>query len=229
MTLAPRDRLIAALDLPSLEAAEQLTRQLGDAVDWYKIGYQLFPLGGYDFARRLATAQKNVFLDLKLFDIGSTVERGVRSLRGVGARLLTVHADPDTIAGALQGRDDARLAVHAVTVLTSWNAESLKAHQIGGGVLDLVLRRAEMAAENGADGVIASAAEARAIRERFGDRLSIVTPGIRPKGGARDDQKRVVTPQAALEAGADRLVIGRPITAAADPVAAVRALLRDIG
>ncbi|MGV6819609.1 MAG: orotidine-5'-phosphate decarboxylase [Parvularcula sp.] len=221
-------RLIIALDVPTLQEATGVIEAIGDAGSFYKIGYQLFPIGGYDLATRLSNEGKKVFLDLKLLDIGATVERGVKSLAGMNADLLTVHADPDTIKGALAGRQDERLKVHAVTVLTSWDQNTLDAHGIAGGVMDLVLTRAEIAVKHGADGVIASAQEAAAIRARFGKDLSIVTPGIRPNGAASDDQKRIVTPQDALHAGADRLVVGRPIVKAGDPAAAAEMILREI-
>lgn len=227
--MKPEDRLYIALDFDTLAGAEALIAAMGAMRPNYKIGYQLFPLGGYDLARRLKARDAGVFLDLKLFDIGATVERGVASLTDIGADVLTVHADPDTIKGAIAGRGDATsLKVHAVTVLTSWDATTLTAHRYPGDVLDLVLHRAEMAAEAGADGVIASAQEAQAIRARFGDRLSIITPGIRPAGAATNDQKRVVTPADALKAGATGLVVGRPITQAPDPVAAAQAILEEI-
>lgn len=228
MLIAPKDRLITALDLPSVDEAKRIITLLGESVGFYKIGYQLFPVGGYDLARQLTAEGQKVFLDLKLFDIGATVERGVRSLKDIGADLLTVHADPDTIRGALQGRGDEKLKVLAVTVLTSWDQATLNDHGIPMGVFDLVLKRAEMAAEAGADGVIASAAEAEEIRKRFGERLEIVTPGIRPAGAAAHDQKRVITPKVAIEAGADRLVVGRPIVEAADPAAAAAAIIAEI-
>ncbi|MEM9232726.1 MAG: orotidine-5'-phosphate decarboxylase, partial [Pseudomonadota bacterium] len=195
---------------------------------FYKIGYQLFPLGGYDLARRLSGQGKKVFLDLKLLDIGATVERGVRSLAGVGGDILTVHADTDTVKGAVQGRADERLRIFAVTVLTSWDQVQLNDHGIPMDVIDLVLRRAEMAAKAGADGVIASAAEASRLREEFGDELQIVTPGIRPAGADANDQKRVITPQDAIAAGADRLVVGRPIVQANDPASAARSIVQQI-
>lgn len=227
MTLTARDRLIVALDLPTVTEARTLTGALGDTVQVYKIGYQLFPVGGYEFARQLVDEGRDVFLDLKLLDIGKTVERGVASLRHIGARFLTVHADPDAIKGACAGRGDG-LRILAVTVLTSWDRTTLTTHGYDIPVDKLVLRRAEIAAENGADGVIASAREARLIRERFDDRLEIVTPGIRPKGASADDQKRIVTPGMAIADGADRLVLGRPIVAAPDPVAAANAISAEI-
>ena len=228
-SLSPTDRLIVALDLPSLAEAETLVALLGEHATSFKIGYQLLPDGGYDLARRLHARGKRVFLDAKLYDIGATVERGVRSIARNGADMLTVHADPDTIRGAVAGKGDAAgLDILAVTVLTSWNEDSLRAHGIEGSVEDLVLRRADLAAEHGADGVIASAEEARAIRARFGDRLKIVTPGIRPIGASADDQKRVTTPAMAIHAGADALVVGRPVIQADSPVAAVVGIVNEI-
>ena len=151
MSLSPEDRLIVALDVPTLAEAERIVGALGDAASIFKIGYQLFPIGGFDFAQRLRAAGKGVFIDAKLFDIGATVERGVASLRGIAATFLTVHADPDTLKGAVAGRGDSDLKILAVTVLTSWNADMLRTHGIDRPVDDLVLFRAEMAAENGAD------------------------------------------------------------------------------
>lgn len=223
-----KDRLIVALDLPSLAEAETLVALLGEHVSAYKIGYQLLPLGGYELARRLHARGKRVFMDVKLLDIGATVERGVRSIAQNGADMLTVHADPDTVRGAAQGKGDAAIDILAVTVLTSWDANTLAAHGIDTAVEDLVLRRAEIAAEHGADGVIASAREAEAIRARFGDRLKIVTPGIRPTGMDTNDQKRVVTPAMAIHQGADALVVGRPIVAADDPVAEAVKIVNEI-
>lgn len=221
-------RLIVALDLPSPAEAETLIALLGDHVTAYKIGYQLLPLGGYDLAQRLHAHGKSVFLDVKLLDIGATVERGVRSIATNGADMLTVHADPDTIKGAVAGKGDAALDILAVTVLTSWDQDTLGAHGIDTPIETLVLRRAEMAATHGADGVIASAQEAEAIRARFGDALKIVTPGIRPTGLEANDQKRVVTPATAINKGADALVVGRPIVAADNPVAQAVSIVNEI-
>jgi orotidine-5'-phosphate decarboxylase len=227
--LGPADRLIVALDLPDAAAAEQLAHRLHGAAGCFKIGYQLLPIGGIDLARRLSAAGSRVFLDLKFLDIGATVERGVRSIVRLGADMLTVHADPDALKGAVAGRgDDPRLKIIAVTVLTSLDAAALRRTGVEMSVEDLVLKRAEFAAEAGADGVVASAAEAAAICARFGDRLLIVTPGIRPAGAPAHDQKRVLTPAAARAAGADYLVVGRPIVEAADPAAAARAIVAEI-
>ncbi len=224
-----KDRLIIALDLPSTEEATLATDVIGDAGTFYKIGYQLMPIGGLDLARRLSDEGKKIFLDFKFHDIGATVERGVKSVCKFGGDFLTVHAEPDVLKGAVEGRgDDARLKILGVTVLTSLNQESLTRSGIDMKIEDLVLKRAEFAAEAGADGVVASAIEAAAIKARFGDALTIVTPGVRPAGASADDQKRVVTPACAIAAGADHLVVGRPIIAAKDPAAAARAIQDEI-
>ena len=223
------DRIITALDLPTIADAENVISTLGDLGTFYKIGYQLFPLGGYQLASRLVEEGKKVFLDLKLLDIGSTVEKGVRSLTSIGADFLTVHADHDAIKGAVQGRGDSGLKVLAVTVLTSWDQEAVDRHGITEPVEDLAMRRAEMALGAGADGFIASAIEAPKLRARFGAEPLIVTPGIRPAGADVGDQKRVMTPAQALDQGADHLVIGRPITAATDRAAAMQNILDEIG
>lgn len=224
-----RDTIITALDLPTVDEAEALTQRIGDTGSFYKIGYQLFPIGGYGLAQRLSEQGKKVFIDAKLLDIGVTVEKGVRSLVTIGADFLTIHADTDAISGAVQGRGgDQRLKILAVTVLTSWDEAVIQEHGLPGPAEALVLRRAEIAKTAGADGVIASPHEAEAIRAAFGPDFLIVTPGIRPEGSVKDDQKRAATPQMALEAGADHLVIGRPITGAADPVAALQALQSEI-
>ncbi|MGE0407694.1 MAG: orotidine-5'-phosphate decarboxylase [Amphiplicatus sp.] len=225
----PRDILIIALDIPSKDEAVRLIDRLGAAGRFYKIGYQLLPIGGIELARKLSEDGKKIFLDFKFHDIGATVERGVRSVRKLGGDFLTVHAEPDVLKGAVAGRgDDARLKILGVTVLTSLTQESLTASGVSMKLEDLVLKRAECAARTGADGVVASAREAAAIKARFGDALLIVTPGVRPAGADAHDQARVVTPAAAIGGGADYLVIGRPVVEAADPAAAARALRNEI-
>ncbi len=227
--MKPEDRLIIALDLPSVEEAENAIASIGDAGSFYKIGYQLMPIGGLQLAERLTAAGKKVFLDFKFHDIGATVERGVKSVCKFGGDFLTVHAEPDVLKGAVAGRgDDKRLKILAVTVLTSLNQESLKKAGINMPLEDLVLKRAEFAAEAGADGVVASAREAAMIKARFGNELIIVTPGVRPEGTAKDDQIRVVTPAKAIMTGANHIVIGRPIIAAPNPGLAAANILREI-
>ena len=223
------DRLIIALDLPDTEKARTIIDRLGEAGRFYKIGYQLMPVGGLDLARDLSARGMKVFLDFKFHDIGATVERGVRSVCKLGGDFLTVHAEPDVLRGAVAGRgDDKRLKILAVTVLTSLDQAALKKSGIDMDVSDLVLKRAEFAADAGADGVVASAKEAAAIKARFGDALTIVTPGIRPVGAAANDQKRIVTPADAIRAGADYLVVGRPIVGVADPAAAAASISAEI-
>lgn len=223
------DRLIIALDLPTADAAQAAIDAIGPAGTFYKIGYQLMPVGGLQLSERLSASGKKVFLDFKFHDIGATVERGVASVTKLGGDFLTVHAEPDVLKGAVAGRgDDPRLKILAVTVLTSLDQASLTRMGIDTALEDLVLRRAEFAAEAGADGVVASAREAGAIKARFGDALSVVTPGVRPAGASADDQKRIVTPGDAISKGADYLVVGRPVINAPDPQASARIIQQEI-
>ena len=224
----PSNPLIVALDVPDVEAADAMVDAIGAEAGMYKIGYQLAPIGGFDLARRLTAAGHGVFLDLKYHDIGATVEKGVASIRRVGADFLTVHAERDVVAAAAAGRgDDPRLRILAVTVLTSLSQADIEASGVSLPLADLVLKRARTALENGADGVVASAQEAPALRSAFGDGFLIVTPGVRPAGAAADDQKRIVTPAGARRAGADHVVVGRPITRARDPAAAAAAVREE--
>ncbi|MEL6361134.1 MAG: orotidine-5'-phosphate decarboxylase [Pseudomonadota bacterium] len=223
------DRLIIALDVPTTDDARGLVSALGESGSFYKIGYQLMPIGGLDLAEELTAAGKKVFLDFKFHDIGATVEKGVRSVCSLGGDFLTVHARADVVRHAVAGRgDNPRLKILAVTVLTSLDQAAIEAEGISMPLEDLVLRRAETAAREGADGVVASAKEAEAIRAQFGNALKIVTPGVRPSFSAQDDQKRIVTPAEALAAGADHLVIGRPITAAENPKDAAAKILTEM-
>jgi len=227
MHLQPRDRLIVALDLPSVEAARAVVARLGDAVSFYKIGYQLAYAGGLAYAPVLADAGKRVFVDLKLHDIGSTVAEGVRSVARLGATFLTVHAYPQTMKAAVEARERG-LQILAVTVLTSYDDADLAAAGYGGSVAELVAKRAAQARDIGVDGLVCSAAEAAKAREIVGSKLALVTPGIRPAGADAGDQKRIMTPAAAIAASADYLVVGRPITAARDPKAAAQAIVEEI-
>ena len=213
---APRERLIVALDLPSVEAAEALVGRLGDAVSFYKIGYQLAYAGGLAYAHRLAGAGKQVFLDLKLHDIGNTVAQGVKSVARLGATFLTVHAYPQTMKAAVEAREG-RLAILAVTVLTSYDDSDLKAAGYDTSVKALVAGRADQARVLGVDGLVCSPEEAATVRTIAGAGMTLVTPGIRPAGVQAGDQKRTATPAEAIAAGADYLVVGRPIVAAPDP------------
>jgi orotidine-5'-phosphate decarboxylase len=226
--LDPRERLIVALDVPSVAAAEALVTRLGNAVTFYKIGYQLGFAGGLAFAQTLAGAGKRVFLDMKLHDIGSTVARGVESVARMGVSFLTVHAYPQTMHAAVDAAGDSGLRILAVTVLTSYDDADLAAAGYDFTVPELVAERAAQARDIGVDGLVCSAAEAANLRSIVGSGMVLVTPGIRPSGAEAGDQKRVMTPSAAIKAGADYLVLGRPIVAAADPKAAADAIVADI-
>jgi orotidine-5'-phosphate decarboxylase len=227
MRLAPRERLIVALDVSSIEAAEAMVKRLGDTVTFYKIGYQLAYAGGLPYARTLIDAGKQVFLDLKLHDIGNTVAEGVKSVSRLGASFLTVHAYPQTMKAAAQAREGG-LQVLAVTVLTSYDDRDLAAAGYGAGVRATAAERAKNALEIGIDGLICSPEEAANLRTIVGSDMLLVTPGIRPAGAAVGDQKRVATPAAASAAGADYLVIGRPVIAADNPKAAAEAIITEI-
>ena len=224
----PRDRLIVALDVDGVAAAEALVARIGDAATIYKIGYRLAWAGGLALAERLAADGRKVFLDLKLHDIGNTVEEGVRAASRLGATFLTVHAYPQTMRAAVRGRGPG-LKILAVSVLTSYDDADAAEAGYALPVADLVARRARQAAEIGVDGLICSAAEAIAVRAIVGPDRLIVTPGIRPTGAAAGDQKRVMTPAQARAAGIDHVVVGRPITGAADPRAAAAAIVAELG
>jgi len=225
------DRLIVALDVPDAHAGLDLARRLGDAVSFYKIGLGMLTGGGLALARELKDEHgKRVFLDMKLFDIGATVETAVRGLARFDLDLLTVHGDPAVVAAARQGAAGSATRILAVTVLTSLDRGDLDAALIReGAVADIVVERAARAFAAGADGVICSpqeAARVRALPEAAG-RL-IVTPGVRPAGSAADDQKRIATPAEAIRAGADHVVVGRPVWAAPDPRAAALAIVAEL-
>jgi orotidine-5'-phosphate decarboxylase len=226
--LKPRDRLIVALDVPGVRQAEQLVEKLGDAVGFYKIGYQLVFAHGLSFAAALAASGKKVFLDLKLHDIGNTVARGVESIASLGATFLTVHAYPQTMRAALDGRSGSNLRLLAVTVLTSYDDADLAEAGYGVAVEALVAERAAQARDLGVDGVVCSAAEAAPLRQIVGPRVVLVAPGIRPAGAGYGDQKRVTTPAHAVAASVDYLVVGRPIVEAGDPHAAAAAIVAEI-
>ncbi|MHA1529142.1 MAG: orotidine-5'-phosphate decarboxylase [Alphaproteobacteria bacterium] len=226
----PDDRLIVALDLPNALAASELVARLGDTVGFYKIGLGMLTGGGLALACELKDQRKRVFLDLKLYDIGATVEKAVAGLAQFNFDFLTVHGDPQVVRAAVAGRGDAKTRILAVTILTSLDRGDLDAMLIRPGDIEtLTVERARLALLAGADGLIASPREAariRALPEAKG-RL-IVTPGVRPTGSALGDQKRVATPAAALAAGADHIVVGRPVWAAPDPRAAAEAIQAEI-
>lgn len=224
----PRDRMIVALDLPSIQEAEAFIERLGDSVTFYKIGMELVYSGGLDLVRQLSSRGKKVFLDLKLHDIPNTVEKATSRVADLGATFLTIHAFPQTMKAAALGRGKSSLKLLAVTVMTSYDDSDLAEAGYAMGVRDLVARRAGQAKEIGMDGLILSPEEVGAMRALLGPEMNLVTPGIRPLGVSKGDQKRVMTPGEAIRAGADYLVIGRPITGADQPKVAADAIVDEI-
>lgn len=230
----PRDRLIVALDTPAFgpnaAAGSAMAEQIGDAARWWKIGLGMLATGGLGLALELMERGDRVFLDLKLFDIAQTVENAARGVCGWEPHYLTVHGDPQVVAAAVEGRGARRTRILAVTFLTSVDRADLDNMLIReGDVQALTLERARRALIAGADGVIASPLEAAALRaspEAAGK--LIVTPGVRPAGAALGDQKRVQTPHAAVSAGADQVVVGRPIIGAPAPRAAAQAIVAEL-
>jgi orotidine-5'-phosphate decarboxylase len=228
LNIDPRDRLIVALDLPDVDAAEAMIARLGDSVTFYKIGYQLGYAGGLPLVRKLADAGKKVFADLKMHDIGNTVARGVESVAKLGATFLTVHAYPQTMQAAINASKGSDLKILAVTVLTSYDNEDLKAAGYQLGVSDLVATRAQQAQALGIDGIVCSPEEAANLRRLIKPETYLVTPGVRPAGSDTGDQKRIMTPARAIAEGSDYLVVGRPVMEAADPKAAAEAIVAEI-
>ena len=226
------DRLIVALDVPNVVQGLELASRLGDAVSFYKIGLGMLTGGGFALANELKQEQgKRVFLDMKLFDIGATIEAAVRGISQYDLDFLTVHGDPQVVRAACEGKRGTDLKILAVTVLTSLDRADLDANLIKpGDIHEITLERAARALEAGADGVIASPQEAAMIRAlpQAKGRL-IVTPGVRPAGAAVGDQKRIATPAQAIADGANHIVVGRPIWQAADPAAAARAIVAELG
>jgi orotidine-5'-phosphate decarboxylase len=227
--LTAKDRLIVALDMPTVEEAQRLVARLGDTVSFYKVGLELLFAGGLDLARALKRDGKHVFLDMKLLDIGNTVERAVANATEFGVDFLTVHGhDLKTMRAAVAGRGSSKLKLLAVTVMTNLTGDDLKQQGSALAPADLVLHRAKLARESGIDGVIASGQEAKRIREAIGPGFLIVTPGIRLTGTATDDQERITTPNHAILSGADYIVVGRPITQADDPKLAAETFINHI-
>ena len=225
------DRLILALDVPNILHGLAMADRLGDAVSFYKIGLGMLTGGGLALANELKHERgKRVFLDMKLFDIGATIEAAVRGLSAYDLDFLTVHGDPQVVRAASEGKGGTSLKILAVTVLTSLDRADLDANLIKpGDVREITLERAERAFEAGADGVIASPQEAAMIRALPGAKgRLIVTPGVRPAGAALGDQKRVASPGQAVRDGADHVVVGRPIWQAADPAAVARAVVAEM-
>ena len=223
-----RDRVIVALDVPDVAAAQAVVERLGDRATFYKVGYELAFAGGLAFAQDLARSGRKVFLDLKLHDIPNTIEKGVGQIARMGMTFLTVHAYPQTLAAAAKGATGSNLGILGVSVMTSMDDGDLARAGYGMGVQDLIARRAKQIPEAGCAGIVCSATDMATVRAAVGQGLKIVTPGIRPAGAALGDQKRVMTPGEAIRAGIDHMVIGRPITGVADPAQAMQAVLDEI-
>jgi orotidine-5'-phosphate decarboxylase len=228
MPLSPRDRLIVALDVPTTRDAERLVGTLGDTVSFYKVGLELTYAGGLEFARDLVKSGKQVFLDLKLHDIPNTVQRATEQIADLGMTFLTIHAFPQTMKAAMAGKTGSDLKLLAVTVMTSYDNQDLIDAGYNKSVNELVKMRALAADRIGIDGLILSPEEVFAMRALLGPGMTLITPGIRPASTAIGDQKRIMTPLKAIIAGADRLVIGRPVTQSPDPKAAAEAILTEI-
>lgn len=222
------DQLIVALDVPTVLEAAGIVENLGDAVSFYKIGYQLAFSGGLQLAEELVRAKKRVFLDLKLLDIDNTVAKGVEAVARTGVSMLTLHAYPKAMRAAVEAASGSGLCLLGVTVLTSMDDADLADAGYGDNAVTLVEKRARQAREAGMGGIVCSAAEAAAVRSIVGPDMAVVTPGIRPAGSAAGDQKRVVTPADAITAGASHLVVGRPIVAAPDRREAALAVLGEM-
>ena len=228
MKIIPRDRLIVALDAPSVEEALRVVALLGDHVTFYKIGYRLAFVGGLALSEALIKQGKKVFLDLKLHDIGNTVKQGVASIASLGCDFLTVHAYPQTMRAAVEGRGSSHLKILGVTALTSYDDNDAQEAGYRLAVRDLVQLKTEQARTIGIDGIVCSAAETHIVRHAAGSKMVIVTPGIRPDGVATGDQKRTLTPRQAILSGVDYLVVGRPILNADQPAHVAELIYQDI-
>ncbi|MCO6176799.1 orotidine-5'-phosphate decarboxylase [Ciceribacter sp. RN22] len=226
--MTARERLIVGLDVPTLREAETIVDKLSDDILFYKIGYQLAFAGGLEFARDLAASGKKIFLDMKLLDIDNTVAAGVENIAKMGMSMLTLHAYPKAMRAAVEAAKGSGLCLLGVTVLTSMDEGDLIEAGYEYDPHTLVLRRAEQARAAGMGGIVCSAEEARAVRKVIGPDMALVTPGIRPAGADRGDQKRVMTPADALKAGSSHLVVARPIVKAPDPKEAARAILAEM-
>ncbi|UJW75756.1 orotidine-5'-phosphate decarboxylase [Rhizobium sp. SL42] len=226
--MSARDRLIVGLDVPTIAEAEAIVAKLGDSVSFYKIGYQLVFAGGLELARDLAQGGKKIFLDMKLLDIDNTVASGVENIAKMGMSMLTLHAYPKAMRAAVEAARGSDLCLLGVTVLTSMDEQDLVDAGYEYDPHTLVLKRAEQARAAGMGGIVCSAEESAAVRSIIGPDMALVTPGIRPAGADKGDQKRVMTPADALKAGSSHLVVGRPIVKAADPKAAALAILAEM-
>lgn len=224
-----RDQLIIALDVPSVDDARAIVDEIGDSGSYYKIGHQLGFAGGLSFASELIKDGKKIFLDMKLLDIDNTVAKGVESIAKMGVSMLTIHAYPKAMRAAVAAAKGSDLTLLGVTVLTSMDGEDLiEAGYASSNPAELVQIRAKQAFEANMGGVVCSAQEAEIVRKIIGPDMAIVTPGIRPAGADVGDQKRVMTPKDAMQAGSSHLVVGRPITAASDKKQAVDQILAQM-
>ena len=220
--------LIVALDVESAADARALVAQLGENVNFYKVGMELYAATGMEFVRELLQQGKDVFLDLKFYDIPETVKRAVAQVAKTGVRFLTVHGSASIMRAAVEGKGASNLKLLGVTVLTSFGPEDMQDLGFQGDIAELVERRARKAVECGIDGLVASPLEAARLRKAVGPDIILVTPGVRSQGAAKGDQKRVATPAEAIRDGADYLVIGRQITRAASPAAEVERVLQEV-
>lgn len=223
-----RDRLIVALDVITLEEAKDLVKKLDGLVSFFKIGILLHMATGLDFVKWLVKAEKKVFLDLKYFDVEDTVIRAVKYVANLGVTFLTIHGNGRIIKAAVEGRGTSDLKLLSVTVLTSLDADDIRDLGFRCSIEDLVLFRAKAALEAGCDGVIASGREVKLINKEIGDKILVVTPGIRPEGASTNNHKRHATPTQAIKDGADYLVIGRPITRAKNPRRAAESIVKEM-
>jgi orotidine-5'-phosphate decarboxylase len=220
--------IIIALDVESVDHARALVAQIGDSVDFYKVGMELYAAAGMDFVSELTSSGKQVFLDLKFHDIGETVKRAVSQVAKRGVRFLTVHAVDSVMRAAVEGKGSSSLQILGVTVLTDVDQKDLDAMGFACSLQDLVARRASSAAAIGVDGLVCSPLEVAAVRAIVGPKTVLVTPGVRSAGASAGDQKRIATPRQAIADGADYLVIGRQVTRSADPKAQVARILDEI-
>ena len=227
-SMTAHNPIIIALDVESAAEARTLVDRIGDHTDFYKVGLELFTVAGMEFVQELIGRGKNVFLDLKLYDIGETVKRTVAQVARTGVRFLTVHSPTAVMRGAIEGRGASGLKLLAVTVLTSFDQQDVNDLGYSRTLSDLVEWRVRKAMAAGMDGLVGSPLEARAIRAAAGPGAILVTPGVRSAGAGKGDQKRVATPAEAISNGADFLVIGREVTRAQDPAAAVQRILEDV-
>ena len=232
VSINAKERLIFALDVPSVDDAAELVRKLSGKVSFFKIGMELYVSGGNALVKQLADEGHKVFLDLKFYDVPETVHRAVKRVVSTGATFLTIHGDTKIIKAAVDGRGTSALKLLAVTALTSLDSRDLEEMGFSASVEELVARRASKAIEYGCDGVISSPQEAGKVRalarSARNDEFLIVTPGIRPAGDTSNDHKRLATPATAIEAGADYLVVGRPIRDASDPAKKAESIIAEM-